>query len=36
MRKFFMILTLAIAAFTVSGVASTIDPPDCPDCQLAR
>jgi hypothetical protein len=37
MRKFFIILTLAVATLTATGAASAYDPPDCyPNCQLAR
>ena len=36
MRKFFMILTLTVVAFTVSGVASPLDPPDCYPCAQVR
>jgi hypothetical protein len=34
MRKFFMILTLAVVALTATGAASAYDPPDCGDCHL--
>ncbi len=36
MRKFFMILTLAITAIVASGVASAIDPPECEVCPFVR
>jgi hypothetical protein len=37
MRKLMMILTLAVAFLSVTGVASAVDPPQCgDDCPFVR
>ena len=37
MRKLMMVLTLAVALLSVTGVASAIDPPTCGDnCPFVR